>query len=582
MFIRALLLAVLLILVSGGAAVAAEPPDQDDPCARGGKDTCGTTGKGSYRTYEFGPRWFGDFRGAVPGVDGPTFCIDLRFWYPSRSFGYEKRSAEGLRNRDGDALSASALRRMSYAMWRFGRSDSATQQAAVMLYVHKLMGDGAPGEVTPRALSARSRAIFKRIQREVKRYAGPYRVRATLPEGLVAGREAELEVEVLGAAGRPVPDVEVSLDGAGADGLPETVDTGTSGTATVAFTPTDPGAGVRVRARAADLPADLPTLFVPSKRKPARNAQRLVAPAGEAVAVEASAPVKAAPQVVTQVSAQTAAPGAQITDTVKVTGLAGQTVTVEAALYGPYAARDAMTCEDQPVWTGSFQAAADGSYVTAPVTLTVPGYYTYRESIAESDTVTGVETPCGEATETTIVRGTPAIRTQISAQESTPGSEITDTAVVSGLGRLTATVQVELWGPYASPADITCQGEPFWTGTFEAAGDGSYVTEAGGAGRGGLLHLPRVDRGDRGLRGRADRVRRGGGDDVREGGAGGDDDRLRLRRQARPQAARPHPGDGPRRHAGDDRGRALRPVLVAGGHRLRRAPVLARDRRRRG
>ena len=107
----------------------------------------------------------------------------------------------------------------------------------------------------------------------------------------------------------------------------------------------------------------------------------------------------------------------------------------------------------------------------------MPGYYTYRESIAESDTVTGVETPCGEATETTIVRGTPAIRTQISAQESTPGSEITDTAVVSGLGRLTATVQVELWGPYASPADITCQGEPFWTGTFEAAGDGSYVTE---------------------------------------------------------------------------------------------------------
>jgi hypothetical protein len=189
-FIRALLLAVLLILVSGGAAVAAEPPDQDDPCARGGKDTCGTTGKGSYRTYEFGPRWFGDFRGAVPGVDGPTFCIDLRFWYPSRSFGYEKRSAEGLRNRDGDALSASALRRMSYAMWRFGRSDSATQQAAVMLYVHKLMGDGAPGEVTSQALSSGTRAMFRRIQREVKRHAGPYRVRATLPEGMVAGREA--------------------------------------------------------------------------------------------------------------------------------------------------------------------------------------------------------------------------------------------------------------------------------------------------------------------------------------------------------------------------------------------------------
>ena len=310
----------------------------------------------------------------------------------------------------------------------------------------------------------------------MKRYAGPYRVRATLPEGMVAGREAELRVQVLGAAGRPVPDVEVTLDATGADGLPERVDTGASGVADIAFTPTDPGAGVRVRARATALPADLPTLFTPSKRKPARNAQRLVAPVGQAVSVESSAPVKAAPQVVTQVSAQAVQPGAQITDTVKVSGLAGQTVTVQAALYGPYPSRDAMTCEDAPVWTGSFTAAADGDYVTAPVTLAVPGYYTYRESIAESDTVTGVETACGEATETTVVRGAPAIRTQISAQESTPGSEITDTAVVSGLGRLTATVQVELWGPYASPAEITCQGEPFWTGTFEAEGDGSYVT----------------------------------------------------------------------------------------------------------
>ncbi|MET0818654.1 MAG: hypothetical protein ABWZ67_13905, partial [Solirubrobacteraceae bacterium] len=473
-----MLLTILLLGAMGGAAAhAAEPPDQDDPCSRGGKNTCGTNGKGSYRAYEFGPRWFGDFRGAVPGVDGATFCIDLRFWYPSRSFGYEKRSAEGLRNRDGDALSASSLRRMNYAMWRFGRSDSASQQAAVMLFVHRLMGDGAPGEVTPRALSSRSRSIFRRIQREVKRYAGPYRVRATLPEGMVAGREAELEVQVLGAAGRPVPDVEVTLSGTGAEGLPERVDTGSSGVARVSFTPTDPGAGVQLRARAGALPADLPTLFAPSKRKPARNAQRLVAPAGQSVAVESNAPVKAAPQVVTQVSAQSVTPGARITDTVKVSGLAGQTVTVQAALYGPYPSRDAMTCEDTPVWTGSITAGADGDYVTAPVTLTVPGYYTYRESIAESDTVTGVETPCGEASETTIVRGAPAIRTQISAQESTPGSEVTDTAVVSGLGRLAATVQVELWGPYASPQEISCQGEPFWTGTFEAAGDGSYVTE---------------------------------------------------------------------------------------------------------
>jgi len=490
--IRRLLLASVLLasvllaaVLAADPAIAAEPPNQNDPCARGGKNTCGTAGKGSYRTYEFGPRWFGDFRGAVPDVDGATFCIDLRFWYPSKDFRYERRSASGLRNRDGDAIAASDLRRMNYAIWRFGRSDSPTQQAAVMLYVHRLMGDGAPGEVVPSALSAGSRSVYRRIEREAARFAGPYRVRATLPDDLVAGREATVEVQVLGAAGRPVPDVEVALSATGAEGLPATVDTGTRGVATVKLTPTDPSTGVRLEARAAALPADLPTLYVPSRRAPARNAQRLVAPAAAAVRVEANAPVKAAPQVVTQVSAQAVAPGAAITDTVRVTGLAGETVTVQAALYGPYPARDKLSCAEAPVWTGSFVAAADGDYVTAPVTLTTPGYYTYRESIAESPTVTGVETPCGEATETTVVRGTPAITTQVSAQETAPGAKITDTAVVSGLGPLTATVQVELWGPFPTREAIRCEGEPFWKGEFAANGDGSYVTEAvtlGGAG----------------------------------------------------------------------------------------------------
>src|SRR4051794_2388272 len=97
------LVVFLLVLGAAGADVrvarAAEPPNQNDPCSRAGRDTCATTGKGSYRTYRYGVRWFGDYRGAVPGVSGGTFCIDLRFWYPSRAFDYEQRSAAGLRNR---------------------------------------------------------------------------------------------------------------------------------------------------------------------------------------------------------------------------------------------------------------------------------------------------------------------------------------------------------------------------------------------------------------------------------------------------------------------------------------------------
>ena len=469
-------LVVLLVLAVQAPASAAEPPNQNDPCARGGKDTCGTTGKGSYRTYKFGPRWFGDFRGAVRGDDGPTFCIDLRYWYPSRKFGYRKHAASGLVNRDGDAVSASHLRRMNYAMWQFGRTDSATQQAAVMLYVHSLMGDAAPGEIDPSALTSASRAVYRRIQRDAKRYAGPYRVRATLPDQLIAGRAAEVKVQVLGAAGRAVPGVDLELTATGASGLPATASTGSGGTAAVKLTPTDPAAGIALTVRAPGLAADVPVLYVPARRDAARNAQRLVAPAGTSARVEASAPVKAAPAVVTQVSAQSAAPGSAITDTVKVSGLAGQTVTVQAALYGPYPAPDKITCTDAPVWTGSFVADHDGDYVTAPVTLAVPGYYTYRESIADSPTVTGVQTACGDAAETTVVPGAPAITTAVSAQQTAPGAQITDTAVVSGLGKLAATVNVELWGPFPSVAAIRCEGTPAWTGTFAAAGDGSYTT----------------------------------------------------------------------------------------------------------
>ena len=68
---------------------------------------------------------------------GATFCIDLRFWYPGKNFGYEKRSTTGLKNKDGATMSATSLRRMNRALWRYGRSDDATQQAAVMVYVHR-------------------------------------------------------------------------------------------------------------------------------------------------------------------------------------------------------------------------------------------------------------------------------------------------------------------------------------------------------------------------------------------------------------------------------------------------------------
>ena len=218
--VRRLLLLTLLFSIMGGgaAALAAEPPNQNDPCSRNGRNTCGTNGEGSYRNYRYGVRWFGDYRRVVEGVSGGTFCIDLRFWYPSKTFGYEARSAAGLKNKENESVSALKLRRMNRALWRYGRSNNATQQAAVMLYVHRLMADGAPGEADPNALSAASRRIYAQV--ESRRRA----LRGALQGARDAAGEADRRpggrADGRGRHRRPgarCPDVEVDLSATGAE-----------------------------------------------------------------------------------------------------------------------------------------------------------------------------------------------------------------------------------------------------------------------------------------------------------------------------------------------------------------------------
>jgi hypothetical protein len=182
------------------------------------------------------------------------------------------------------------------------------------------------------------------------------------------------------------------------------------------------------------------------------------------------------PALVTTISSQSVTPGAAITDSVTVTGLAGEHATVQAALYGPFASRTAITCTGTAIWTGTLDAPADGTYVTQPFTVQVPGYYTYRESIAAAGFVRAVQSTCADIAETTIVTAQPKITTQVSSQQAAPGATITDKAVVTGLGGLQAPVTVELWGPFATRASIRCTGTPYWRGTFTAKGDGTYTT----------------------------------------------------------------------------------------------------------
>ena len=87
---------------------------------------------------------------------------------------------------------------------------------------------------------------------------------------------------------------------------------------------------------------------------------------------------------------------------------------MQAALYGPFASRDAINCDGTPVWKGTVEANGDGEYRTEPFKVTTPGYYTYRESLAASEFVRATETPCLDAAETTVVPAAPQVVTQVS------------------------------------------------------------------------------------------------------------------------------------------------------------------------
>jgi hypothetical protein len=474
---------------------------------------------------------------------------------------------------------------MAYAIWNYGRTSNQKRQAAVMLYVHGLMGDARPGEVDPAAVDPSLVPIYREVADAAGRYHGPYRIEARLPDDLTAGREATATVRVLAAGGAPMADLALTID---ADGATATgsVRTDANGVATVQLTPSG-ASDVRLQVRTAPLASTLPKVYAPTTPEAARNGQRLVAPdsqvvtqtiaatvtkgaigitstaqpqqvavreavrdrvaisgalpatitarafgpfptvgaircdgtpawtgsleataAGvyvtqpatfdkvgwyvyqESVAATASREAASTPctdpaerfRVDTQpllrslVSAARIAPGGELTDSVTVEGLADQSATIRWALYGPFLSRDAISCEGPPAWSGTIAVTADGAYSTEAVTVTAPGFYVYQETIAAQGFVRPARTDCADAAEMAVVAASPQVVTRVSDQQTHPGASISDTAIVSGLGKLSVPVQVRLWGPFPTRADVVCTGSPYWSGSFTANGDGTYTT----------------------------------------------------------------------------------------------------------
>ena len=165
------LLAALVVLVGAvaflgpSAATARNPPNPNDRCSQAGRDTCGTTGIGFYDTYRYGIRWFGDYKNVVAGL-GRVFCIDLGYWYPSPSYRYQPEEGPGLQNSAGRSVLLVNRQKIAYAVWAYGRSTTPNRQAAVMLYVHSLMGDARPGEADPRAINPTVASIYGTVARD--------------------------------------------------------------------------------------------------------------------------------------------------------------------------------------------------------------------------------------------------------------------------------------------------------------------------------------------------------------------------------------------------------------------------------
>ncbi|GAA1726370.1 hypothetical protein [Aeromicrobium alkaliterrae] len=174
------------------------------------------------------------------------------------------------------------------------------------------------------------------------------------------------------------------------------------------------------------------------------------------------------PEAVTQISDYVVAPGESFSDTVTVTGNAGESGTFVATLWGPVAPDPQLGCwfgterwaglvasgEAKPLHSETLPFTGDGDVTTSEVTVTDLGCYTWSETFTfDSAPHVELETPPGMETETGMV-AQPAIATEAKADSPHLGARMHDVITLSGTqgqpGTLTADVLT------APPIDGRC------------------------------------------------------------------------------------------------------------------------------
>jgi outer membrane protein assembly factor BamB len=174
-------------------------------------------------------------------------------------------------------------------------------------------------------------------------------------------------------------------------------------------------------------------------------------------------PSTASPTISTQASAGGPL-GTSVTDTATISGGANPTGTVTFRLFSN------DTCATQ-VFTSTNNLAA-GTATSAPFTPVAPGTYYWTAAYSGDANNNAATSPCNAVNESVMIfAATTTLVTQASAGGPV-GTQVTDTATLSGGTNPTGTIEFWIW----APSDTTCGGPFLFTDTVAVSGNGAYTS----------------------------------------------------------------------------------------------------------
>ncbi|MEP7183299.1 MAG: hypothetical protein ABI886_14030, partial [Betaproteobacteria bacterium] len=186
---------------------------------------------------------------------------------------------------------------------------------------------------------------------------------------------------------------------------------------------------------------------------------------GESVVVTSANPT------ISTTASGTVKVGGTITDTATLALGTLPTGTITFNLYGP----GDTTCTTS-IFTTTKPVNGNGPYTSAAFTALAIGTYRWIASYGGDANNTAVSGSCGDSGESVVItQGTPTIATTASAGGGI-GTQVTDSATLSGGGGLTGTITFTLYGP----GDATCASAPaFTSNAIAVSGPGPYTSAPG-------------------------------------------------------------------------------------------------------